>query len=185
VYDGDGNRVLGTVNGVTTAYPSVALRTSIGGYYEYQGSPEPSQVIGEVGQVTNLTDTPQTVSLERTYQNPVVFAQPLSSNGSDTAVVRITDVSANSFTFYVQEAPDRDGVHGNAETVSYMVLEAGQWSLADGRRLDVGSFTIAATVGKSVSSPSWHGVVFSEPFPQTPVVLSQIQTDNDAAFVKT
>jgi hypothetical protein len=44
VYDGDplkrasGNRVKGTVNGVTTVYPSTSLRAGVGNYYELSGA---------------------------------------------------------------------------------------------------------------------------------------------------
>jgi YD repeat-containing protein len=37
-YDGDGNRVKGTVNGVTTVYPSTSLRAGVGNYYELSGA---------------------------------------------------------------------------------------------------------------------------------------------------
>ena len=95
----------------------------VGRYYE-QMVPQQTTV-GEIGQINNtLTHVTQTVVLSRRYVNPVVFAQPLSTNGGDTAVVRITDVQADRFTLYVHEAPDEDGTHGT-ESVSYLVLEAG------------------------------------------------------------
>jgi hypothetical protein len=58
----------------------------------------------------------------------------LSYAGSQVAVVRITDVKRDRFTMYVGEAPDQDGWH-TEETVSYVVLEAGSWELADGTKL--------------------------------------------------
>ena len=36
LYDADGNRVKGTVAGVTTVYPSTRLRAGLAGLYEYQ-----------------------------------------------------------------------------------------------------------------------------------------------------
>ena len=36
LYDAEGNRVKGTVAGVTTVYPSTRLRAGLAGLYEYQ-----------------------------------------------------------------------------------------------------------------------------------------------------
>ena len=83
--------------------------------------------IGEVGQISALTDVTQTVTLSHAYVNPVVFAQPLYGTArlppDDPAVVRITNVQSDRFTLYVQEAPNADG-SSRALTVSYIVLEA-------------------------------------------------------------
>jgi hypothetical protein len=100
-----------------------------------------SAVIGEVGYLDdNLTHSPKTVVLSQRYANPVVLAQPLSYDGSDTSVVRITDVQSDCFTLYVHEAPNHNGTHTN-ESVSYRSAElaskpgvAGEWG-ADGAGL--------------------------------------------------
>ena len=140
--------------------------------------------IGEVGQLNDtLTHTPQTVMLSRAYENPVVFAQPISRDGGDTAVVRIIAVQADRFTLYVHEAPNKDGSH-TTEAVSYVVLEAGSWELADGTPLEVGKLTTTATVGRRISS-EWAQVSFGSPFSAPPVVVSQVQTANDPHWVKT
>lgn len=140
--------------------------------------------IGEVGQLNDtLTHTPQTVLLSRRYADPVVFAQPLSRDGGDTSVIRISDVQSDRFTLYVDEAPNKDGGH-TTEAVSYLVLEAGSWELADGTLLEVGKLTTSATVGGSITNV-WEQVSFSSPFSAAPVVISQVQTENDAHWVKT
>ncbi|MCJ7824721.1 MAG: right-handed parallel beta-helix repeat-containing protein, partial [Anaerolineales bacterium] len=147
--------------------------------------PDPSEVvIGEVGQISDaLTHTPYTVTLHRSYANPVVFAQPLSNEEADAAVVRIMDVQHDSFALYVQETSDLDGVHG-VESVSYLVLEEGAWELPDGTRLEVGLVSTEATVGKLIDKV-WEAVTFSSPFVSTPVTLSQVQSALDARFVDT
>jgi len=198
-YDGDGNRVRRVADGVTTVY--------VGNYYEVQGGEvtkyyyvngqriamrvgdefnSHGKVIGQVGQFTNaLTDEPHTVILDHSYENPVVFAQPLSYNGSNPALVRVTDVESDRFTLYIEEPPDQDGIHTEEETVSYVVLEAGSWELSDGTLLEVGTLTTNKTVGKNVSNSQWVHVSFGSSFSATPVVLSQVQTENDAHFVST
>ncbi len=138
-------------------------------------------LIGEAGQVSVGSD-PVTVALGRRFTQPVVFAQPPSRDDGETAVVRLTNVQANRFTLHVDEAPYLDGVHG-MEQVSYLVLEAGSWNLPDGRRLDVGLLSTSATTG--VTGESWNTVDFPSPHTTTPVVLSQVQSALDPAWVKT
>lgn len=140
-------------------------------------------IIGEVGRVDDLTHQVRTVVLSRSYDNPVVFAQPSSFNGGDTAVVRITSVQPDRFSFYIDEAPNKDGPHGT-ESVSYLVLEEGKWRLADGTRLEVGKITTNATVGSNVVN-SWWTVTFNTSFQTTPASFSQVQTNNDPSWVKT
>ncbi len=99
--------------------------------------------------MNDLDHNPQTVILSRTYTDPVVLARPLSINDGDPSLVRITDVQADRFTFFVHEAPDLDGTHDSTETVSYIVLETGDWDLSDGTLLEVGKVTTTASVGKA------------------------------------
>ncbi len=140
--------------------------------------------IGEVGYLNDtLTHTPKTILFSQFYVNPVVFAQPVSLDGGHTSVIRITDVQADRFTLYVHEAPNRDGPH-TTEAVSYLVLEAGSWELPDGTQLEVGELSTSATVGNQVSN-QWTPVIFNNIFPSTPVVVSQVQSNNDPHWVKT
>lgn len=138
--------------------------------------------IGEVGQITTLTHTPQIVNLSYVYSQPVVFAQPLSFNGGDTSVVRVFNVQEDSFTLYIHEAPNKDGSH-TTETVSYMVIETGEWELSNGTKLEVGKINTAATVG--ITSNQWKTNNFNSTFSSTPVVFTQVQTSNDPHWVKT
>jgi len=143
------------------------------------------QAIGEVGFIDDaLTHEPYTVMLSRSYVNPVVLATPVSRDGGDTSVVRITDVQADRFTLYVHEGPDRDGAH-TTEAVSWIVLEAGSWTLPDGTRLEVGQVNTSATVGGGVVDDTWAHVNLGSPFGAAPVVVSQVHTNSDPHWVKT
>jgi hypothetical protein len=140
--------------------------------------------MGEVGQIEDqLTHQPFTVNLSQRYENPVVFAQPLSYDGRQAALARITDIQSDSFTLYVQEAPNLDRFH-TTESVSYLVLEAGYWELAEGTRLGVGVVNTGATVGSELTN-QWESINFEDPFTTTPVVISQVQSKNDPHWVKT
>lgn len=141
-------------------------------------------VIGEVGtKVINHTLT--TVVLSRSYTNPVVFALPLSFNGGDPAVARVTDVQNDRFSMAIQEPPNTPSPNHVHETVSWLVLEAGSWRLADGTRLEVGTRVTSSTV----TLGQWTTVTLPQPLADhalLPVVLTQVQTRNDpTTWVKT
>ncbi len=137
------------------------------------------QNIGEVGRINNLNHHSQTIQLNGNYTNPVVFALPLSYNGADPAIARITDIQNDSFSVYLQEPEYRDGRHGR-ESFSYVVLEIGTWELADGTILEVGTVNTNSTTVKN-----WETIDFSSDFQETPVILSQVQTDAGSQFVRT
>ncbi|MEM7586739.1 MAG: FG-GAP-like repeat-containing protein [Acidobacteriota bacterium] len=137
---------------------------------------EVGTIMGEVGLV-HLTHIEKTIPLARTYANPVVLVQPPSFRGSDPSVIRITDISSNQFTIFVDESPELDGTH-TLEDVSYIVLEAGNWLLPDGTRLEVGTLDTNDTVGVLLPS-TWATVSFTAGFSQDPVVISQVQSNND------
>jgi hypothetical protein len=92
-----------------------------------------------------------------------------------TSVVRITDVQPNRFTIYIHEAPNVEDNNHATESVSWIVLEAGSWTLPDGTRLAVGTTDTAATVGESIEADQWAHVTLGSPFGATPVVVSQVQ----------
>jgi serralysin len=142
-------------------------------------TPPVSGTMGEIGRVANASSTVKTFTFQNTYQNPVVFAQPLSRNGGDSAVVRITDITSNSFSFFVDEPNSSDNIHAN-ETFSFMVLEAGTWKLDNGATVRVGTMNTDANVNNN-----WQNVDLGSDFTATPVVLTQVQSDNGVDFVRT
>jgi serralysin len=92
-------------------------------------------------------------------------------------------VQPDRFTAYVHEPPNLDVWH-TAETVSYLVVEAGSWRLAGGTLLEAGSEVTSATVGRLIDK-TWRTVSFGTPFDQSPVILTQVQGDADPHWVKT
>lgn len=135
--------------------------------------------IGEFGKVSNFNHNSQTIEFENSYANPVVFALPLSRSGSDPSIVRITELQNDSFTAYLQEAEYKDGQHTN-ESFSYLVVESGTWELEDGTLLEVGTEDT-----NLLTTDGWSELDFNVDFTDTPVILSQVQTDNDPQFVRT
>ena len=106
------------------------------------------QEIGEVGTITNLTHAVQTILLDRSYIAPVVFAQSPTAYGIDPVTVRVDNVLSDRFSIYLTEPSDQNNLHNTPETVTYLVLEAGVHTLADGTHLEVGMRTTGATVGQ-------------------------------------
>lgn len=142
-------------------------------------SGEQPETIGEIGRIDGVNHSSQTIQLQGNYTNPVVFAQPLSSNGGQTAIVRVTDIQNDSISFYVQEAEHLDGSHAR-ESFSYMVVEAGTWQLTDGTLIEVGTVNSNANVASD-----WETINFDSHFTETPVVLSQVQSNNNSEFIRT
>ena len=146
---------------------------------ELPESPQAS-VIGEVGIVTNLNHNYQTITLENNYINPVIIANTPSFNGNQPVTIRLKDIGSNSFSLKLQEPSNLDGKHIN-ESVSYLVVEAGSWTLADGTIIEAGNFNDSGLIAQG-----WNQVNFSANFgSQTPAVFSQVQTSNGGDFVRT
>ncbi len=109
----------------------------------------------------------------------MVIASDPSRNGADPAAVRIRNLDGDSFEIRLQEPNYKDGSHVN-ETVSWMVMEAGEYQLADGTRLSAGT-----TSTNLLSPQGFETVAFEASFDATPTVLTQIQTFNGADWAVT
>ena len=138
-----------------------------------------AQVIGETGKVSVSEDrgdgTWKTLSFKNSYTDPVVIAKPMSYDGSDPGHIRVKEVTGTSAKLSVEEWPYLDGPHATV-TVSYMVVDAGTYTLPDGTQMEVG-FTNTDESFKSVS--------FSQSFGTTPVVFTQSQTLNGGDSIHT
>ena len=140
----------------------------------------PDNAIAEYGTITNLSHSKQTIDLINTYTNPVVFVQPPSYNEEDPAIVRLDNITEDSFEAMIQEAEYLDDKH-SSETASYFVFEAGTWQLEDGTKLEVGTNSTSTTLVPQ----GFDSVEFDLEFDTTPIVLSQVQTNNGTQFVRT
>jgi len=151
------------------------------------------QIMGEVGRV-DATHAEVHVDFQQEYINPVVIAQPISYNGHDVTVPRISLVTGNGFTVQLQEASNHDGSHTH-ENFSYIVMEAGAWRMPDadgkpGKVLEAGKIVTAKTAAsgsRKVRNRLFESVHYSDEnmFVKRPVVITQVQTKNDPDLVKT
>lgn len=136
------------------------------------------QNFAEVGTLS-LTHVSTTITLQRTYNDPVVIAFVETVNGNQPVAVRIQEVEGNSLTLQLQEPNYLDERH-NPETVNYVVVEAGTWALSDGTIIEAG--TIQSDM---LTSKGFETVEFDYKFADDPMVLSQVQTKNGNDFVVT
>ena len=136
------------------------------------------QNIAETGTLS-LTHASTTVTLERSYENPVVIAHVATENGAQPVNVRVSGVNGAELTLQLQEPNHLDGAH-TGETVNYMVVEAGTWVLPDGTLLEAGTLN-----SNQLSSQGFESVAFDAAFDAAPAVLSQVQSFNGRDFVTT
>jgi|GEM_PF-3545693 len=129
------------------------------------------QVIGEVGSSTTDDDW-KTVSLDRSYNNPIVVLGPVTQNSSDRFTVRVKDANSSSFKWRVHEWGYENGSHGD-ETVHYMVVEEGHYAFENGMQLYARDKT-------NVNENNFTNVSFPGEM-TNPLFLTQITTDGTAA----
>ena len=130
------------------------------------GTPEPSSpiIFGEIATNDNWTRVDLT---DNEFVHPVVIVGPPSYNESDPAVVRIRNVDATGFDIRIQEWDYLDGLHAD-ETVHYIVLEQGSYTLDNGAMVEAGSFT-------GTKQPQ----SFNTPFQTEPVVFTAVSSTNE------
>ncbi|MFO7801591.1 MAG: malectin domain-containing carbohydrate-binding protein [Desulfovermiculus sp.] len=128
----------------------------------------PPMVFGEVPVDHNWT----LVELDKSFHSPVLVAGPLSLNGGHPGVVRTRNITSNSFEIRVQEYEYLDGKHVQ-ETVSFLVMEMGNYILVDGTRIEASYFDTRAMYSDFDTIP------FNSPFQTQPVVTTSITTFND------
>ncbi len=119
------------------------------------------------------------VNLKYTYENPVVLTIP-NNVGSNPANFRIRNITSNSFEMMLTEPESEDGEHISM-TVSYIVVEAGEWLLPDGRKLIAGVHSTRKTIGIEGGS---NDTITLPSTLTNPVILAQIQTlENEIANI--
>lgn len=110
------------------------------------------------------------------FQQPIVVIGPPSYGDPEPVTVRVRNVTPTGFEFQLREWLYQDGVHG-PETVSYLVVEAGEYQIPGGGSL---------VAGRSVGLDWYNERAQALPagaFVQPPIVLAQVVTDNHGETV--
>lgn len=123
---------------------------------------------------TNVDSNWKTVNLSNSYSEMVVVCSVNYGNNSDPEVVRVRVNSASSYQMRLQNP---DNITLAAEPVHCLIMEAGAWTLPDGRKIEAQTYNSTITDNDS----SWNGAAQSYLQSYTnPVVLGQVMSDNDA-----
>ncbi len=163
--------------------PSLAA-SSTQSIYMYYGNSEASSesniadvMDAEVGSVV-AGSAGATVNLLHTYANPVIVATWHETNGTQEASPRITSVSADSFTIKLQNSQD---YYIQPQTVYYMVAEKGMLEFIDNTKLEAYTYTEASVQGDNTVG-NWTTIYFNHTYTSPPVVIAQIQSNNDPTW---
>jgi hypothetical protein len=135
-------------------------------------------VSGNVNSFTHLT-------FKNSYNNPVVIAYMMSYNGEDPAVVRVCNVTDEACDFFIEE--DLGGAH-TSEWASYIVIEAGYYTLPGGQKIAAGTIDIPSTSLHSLSQdPNITGnytqLTFDNAFASDPAFFAALNTYNNGDFM--
>jgi PKD repeat protein len=107
------------------------------------------------------------------FVDPVVVAGPPSFNGGQPATVRIRNIDASGCEIRIQEWDYLDGWHV-PETLTFLVMERGAYTTGNGSKIEAGTFT---------GTTSFQKIELLQTYTNTPVILSQIMTENETDAV--
>ncbi len=172
-------RVDGISKGAITTYTFDKIENDHTIHASFEPDPAPPKTIPraitskemEFGDV-QADHTWTRVNFKQTYVNPVVVAGPIGPKGSDPSVIRIQNVDPDGFEIRIQ-VWDYLHVSPTAETVSYLVLEQGNYFLKDGTKIEAGSIMTNAAA-------SFKQINFNDPFNVPPVVMTAVTSFNDS-----
>jgi hypothetical protein len=133
-------------------------------------------VFGTVSVAQSNPSTWQTVTLPHAFQDPIVVMGPPSYADTAPVTVRVRNVGPTSFQFRLEEWDYQDGPHGT-ETVSYLVVEAGEYAVPGG-----GTLVAGRSAGIDFENPRTEALPAGG-FAATPLVLTQVVTGNGARAV--
>ena len=131
--------------------------------------------IGRAGSIDYADNYWRTVRHDGQFDDPVVIANLTTRNDGIPAVVRIRNVTSNSFEIKIQNWDYLRQDH-KSETVSYLVIESGSHILEDG--------TTSVARNGFISDQS-RQIGFGSQFDESPVVFSQVISDNDPSATTT
>jgi hypothetical protein len=143
---------------------------------ELMASVPARQAVGEIKSVTVGTQW-QRVDFQKSFSDPIIVAKPIGQSDNDPAVVRIRNIDANGFEIRIQEWDYLDGAHAQ-ETVAYIAMERGSYTLDNGARVEAGRLDTNRTY-------AFETVAFAEAFNSAPVLLTAVTTFNEEDAVAT
>ena len=126
----------------------------------------------EWGLVHGIDQAWTQVPLTKSYGNPIVVAKPVSGFDAEPGVIRLRDISRDSFELRYQEWDYLDGAHAK-ENIFYLVSDMGTHTIAG---LDVEAWKYASST--LVGPEEWDRVGMDTGFSQMPALFTGVQTSN-------
>lgn len=181
---GDGDTAVGNV--VQHAYTnpgafsaSLTVRDNMGGSATASKEilcTQESPLNIKVGQIDNVRENWTRVDFDGDFLTPPVVIgalQPMSS-AEPIANVRIKDIDSKGFSIRLQEWDYEDGIRENPQSISYMAIEKGTYTLDDGSKVEAGTIT---------GSTTFEQILLEQSYSKTPVILTQVISENETDAV--
>ena len=124
-----------------------------------------------------VTAAPTSVTFLRPFSAVPVVISLATTEGSDPANLRITNVTTTGFSIIATEPSANDGPHAGMRT-AYLAIEPGNHTLPDGTRVQAYRVQTSATVSRLLGS-TWVTLPFATGFASPPAVLADLQTANN------
>ncbi|MCH9740202.1 MAG: hypothetical protein K0U38_05120 [Epsilonproteobacteria bacterium] len=117
------------------------------------------------------------INFRQSYETiPLVFL--LASNeGSDSATLRIKNITSSGFDVYTVEPDGNDGEHDAMTSIPYIAIEEGSHEFPDGTKIEAYKVSTSIFQGRKIQGKSWDSISLNG-FSSTPIVLGQIQSVN-------
>lgn len=115
-----------------------------------------------------------TVTFEQVIEKAVVVMGPISWGNGDSAFASVRNVTDYGFEFQISEWDYQDGARPSLETVSWMAMSEGVYTLDDGTELVAGSTEVS--VDSQPENVRFDGYEFANS--NAPIVFSQVTTDS-------
>lgn len=129
---------------------------------------------------TFANPNPVRVNFQQTFDTIPIVVALADISGSNSASIRITNITTTGFDELILEPDNWDGRHV-VQNVHYIAVEPGRHVLPDGRIVEAGSANSSAAqfgTGFTGGTPGWTTINFSTALPNNPSVVTQIQTAN-------
>ncbi len=133
----------------------------------------------EIGSVST-DENWKTVAFQNNYINPVIVASYQELNNTLPASVRIKNASSTGFEVRLQNP---SGSNLASDTITYFVIEKGVWNI-NGVLVEANKYD-TNTTGSSGGGWLYDLKTFSQAFTADPIVLHQVMTYNDPAWITT
>ena len=113
------------------------------------------------------------IDFDKPLDDAIIHLSSTNQGGNEFSL-RVVSVDRDGFEFILEEWEDEDGPHPATETINWIAVEPGVHTLPDGRIIEAG-LTTATDAASAVTFAGGHT--------DTPVVLTNVMSDNDADVV--